>query len=370
MMEVQKYVKENGFKALADEFGILIREYPDKGIMVLNYSQIDSPKTHPITRECRGLTLDIDANVITRSFDRFFNAGEADCVDFQLDPKTDVVHEKMDGSLIRCYNVGGLWFFGTRGTAFGEGQTATGDTFYELVMRVYGGLDHENDFQRLAGEHLNPELTYSLEFTSAENRVVTRYEGYSLHLLAARNNKTGEYVKVPSDVISAMKWKLPKQYTFDTIEACLTAAKELPDLQEGYVVYRSGVPVCKIKSPVYVATHLIRGEGLNPRRMTELVFTNEYEEYLSYYPEDRHIIQPYIDAYDAVLEDIINLWDSSKWIENQKEFALAVKDSPVSGVLFFIRKSHKRSAMTEFLDNMSTNGKMSLLKQYMDRENV
>lgn len=355
MMEVQKYVKENGFKALADEFGILVREYPDKGIVVLNYSQIDSPKTHPITRECRGLTLDIDANVITRSFDRFFNAGEADCVDFQLNPKTDVVHEKMDGSLIRCYNVGGLWFFGTRGTAFAEGQTATGDTFYELIMNVYGGMDHKMDFQRLADEHLNPELTYSLEFTSAENRVVTRYEGYNLHLLAARNNKTGEYVKVPSDVISAMKWELPKQYTFDTIEACLTAAKELPDLQEGYVVYRSGVPVCKIKSPVYVATHLIRSNGpLTPKNIARLVIAGEHVEYLSYYDEDAHLIHPYIDCWEVLCTKAEELYESVKTFTDQKEFAIAVSNTPYAGVLFNARKKNitVRKAFADMKDSI------------------
>lgn len=362
MMEVQKFLASNSTDALTDQYGILVRKYEDERIMVLNYSQIDSPKTAPIVRECRGLTLDYDLNVVTRSFDRFFNAGEADCADFSIDPKTDVVCEKLDGSLIRCYYFGGMWRVGTRGTAFAETAASTGDRFFDLVMRVYESHD---EFQKLANEYLDPSVTYSLEFTAVENRVVTRYTGYNLHILAARKNATGEYVEASSDVVHAMKWNEPAKYSFDSLEACVKAAGELPNLEEGYVVYRSSVPVCKIKSPAYVAVHHVRGEGLTPRRMIDLVaVVNEIDEYLSYFPEDRSVVQPYIDAFESILDDSAKMWECFGGIEDRKEFALCVKDSPLATIMFN-RRNHQKDAETT-IRSMSDSARMNLFNTYLE----
>ena len=74
MLEVQKYLKEKGVEALKQEFSIIVKEAGD--LLVLNYNQIESPKTHPIVIECRSLILDKQYNVVSRSFDRFFNLQE------------------------------------------------------------------------------------------------------------------------------------------------------------------------------------------------------------------------------------------------------------------------------------------------------
>ena len=71
-MQVQKYLKEFGIEALKQEFGIKVKEY-EEGLCVLNYDQINSPKSHPIVKECRSLILDKEFNVVSRSMDRFFN---------------------------------------------------------------------------------------------------------------------------------------------------------------------------------------------------------------------------------------------------------------------------------------------------------
>ena len=76
-MKVQKYLKEHGLAKLQEEFSIKVKEYPE-GLLVLNYDQISSPKSNEITVECRALILDKDFNVVSRSFDRFFNWKELD----------------------------------------------------------------------------------------------------------------------------------------------------------------------------------------------------------------------------------------------------------------------------------------------------
>ncbi len=75
-MKVVDYLKKNGLAALEAEFAIKSKLY-EEGLIVLNYDQIYSaPKAHPIVVECRGLILDTDFNVVSRSLDRFFNYGE------------------------------------------------------------------------------------------------------------------------------------------------------------------------------------------------------------------------------------------------------------------------------------------------------
>ena len=76
LMNVQTYLRTFGLQKLTEELGIKVKIYEDEGLMVLNYHQIDSPKSHPVVMECRGLILDTEFNVVSRSMDRFLNWGE------------------------------------------------------------------------------------------------------------------------------------------------------------------------------------------------------------------------------------------------------------------------------------------------------
>ena len=101
-LKVVDFIKKNGLEKLKTKYGITVKDYPDHGLYVLNYCQIESPRTSPISRECRGLTLNHSLEVVARSFDRFFNVGEADCVNLKIQP-SDVCYDKVDGSLIRVF---------------------------------------------------------------------------------------------------------------------------------------------------------------------------------------------------------------------------------------------------------------------------
>ena len=337
-MKVVKLLKEKGLGVLK-EFGIIVKEYPE-GLIVLNYDQIDSPKDNDIVRECRGLILDKEFNVVSRSFDRFFNYGEQFAT---FNPATAVAYEKIDGSLIKIYKHKGHWYCSTRGTAFAEsGVNGWGITFADMVYKALG-LEGDTitchlKFQLLCEEFLNASSTYICEITGVENRVVTRYQGYTLWLLAERDNQTGEYYEVPLAICENFGFELPSLYKFSSVEQCIETAKHLPDLQEGYVMYENGVPVCKVKSPAYVAVHHIRGEGLTPKRIAELVVINEQEEYLTYFEEDRKFFTPYVEALDFQLKSAQHHYHKFRDIEDQKKFALEVKDYPYAQYLFQARK--------------------------------
>lgn len=366
-MKVIKHIQDHGLESLT-EFGISIKRYPE-GLIVLNYNQIESPKTHPIVVECRGLIIDEEYNIVSRSFDRFFNYGENNTT---FNPSISQVYEKVDGSLIKIYNWKGTWYISTRGTAFAESRVNGFDlTFKDMVWKALG-VNTEPEFQNLLLDNLlDTDLTYIFEVTGMENRVVTRYEGYKLWFLNARNNLTGEYTR-NSALVSMIFLPLcyPKLFEFSSVESCIETATALPDLQEGYVVYENGVPSCKVKSPAYVAVHFIRGEGLTPRRIAELVVINEQDEYLKYYPEDSVHFNKYIFGMAKLLEDIQLVYDKYRHMESQKEFAIGVKDYKFSFVLFEARKQKQVNAARVF-NNFPVEGRAKLLIQTLeDSENA
>jgi T4 RnlA family RNA ligase len=335
-MHVQTYLRTFGLEKIQSELGIKVKVYEDEGLMVLNYSQIDSPKSHPVVVECRGLILDLDFNVVSRSMDRFFNLGEVPESQACIDMQKAVCFQKVDGSLIRIYNHKGTWYIATRGMACAE-ATVNGFnvTFKELVLKALGL--NEQEFQDKCNVFLLPDVTYICEITSTENRCVKSYSGYTLWYLTARSNVTFEYLDQSSNA-KVMNMSFPRAYSFDSMEDINEDVRNLKNLDEGYVMYQDGVPICKIKSPAYCAVHLLRGEGLNPKRVCELVLTGEQEEYLTYFPEDRAFIQEYVDKFNEILQGLELAYFSTKSIQDQKEFALAIRSVQGNSVLFTARK--------------------------------
>lgn len=360
-MKVIEYLKQYGIQSLHEVFGVKVKAYGD--LLVLNYDQIESPKTEEIVMECRGLILDSYYNVVSRSFDRFFNYGECLYVTPDIDLNSAEVYEKVDGSLIKIYNHKGEWFVATRGTAFAEsGVNGFDVTFKDLVYKALGVGD-DFDFNELCNSKLDSGLTYIFEVTSMENRVVKRYNGYTLWFLAARSNKTMNYVGHLAEIMLDFGAKLPKKYKFDSIEACMSTVNGLKDLDEGFVIYQKGIPVCKIKSPVYLAVHRIRGEGLTPKRIKQLVLINEQDEYLTYFPEDKEHFNKYVIAMENMREDIVCVFYNNVNIEDKKEFALAVKDYPFSSCLFQAKNSNKNPL--QVFNDMRESYKIKVLDEYM-----
>lgn len=346
---------------LVEEFKIKVTEHPEYGLYVLNYDQIESPKNHQITNECRSLVVTKHKNsgaysVVSRSFDRFFNYGEIQEDNHDITKMS--AYEKVDGSIVSLFYWNGEWLYRTRSVIMPTSQVNGWDkTWKELIEPVLldkGFRDYNH----------NTSLTYIFEVVGVENRVVTRYEESAAYLLAVRDNLTGWYGN-PENLNPELRgWKLPNKYTFNTFEHCLQAAKDLRDLNEGYVLYdQFGTPKVKVKNPAYTAAHLLRGEGLNSKRIMQLTFMNEVDEYLSIFPEDAEHFEKYIIAYNELQHEIKNVYWVNSMIVEQKDFALSVKDFCYSGVLFSARKQKKDPL--EVLHSMDESYKIKLLTQYM-----
>ncbi|AXF53098.1 MAG: RNA ligase [Caudoviricetes sp.] len=370
-MNTIEFIKEHGINGLTEKLGIKVRR--EGGLVVLNYDQIESPKTDPVVMECRGLILEEDTlNVVSRSYDRFFNLGEALNVTPVIDWMNARVVEKVDGSLIRIYCHDYKWEVATRGTAFADVPVGDwGITFRQLTFKALG-VETEEEFQELMNlSCLDSGTTYIFELTSVENRVVRAYEGYKLHFLGSRKNHGGfidshyekQWLMDDACLLSGVI-EFPKEYRFESEQDCLDAVRELKNLDEGYVLYQGAVPTCKIKSPAYVAVHHIRGEGLNPRYCAELVLSGEEDEYLTYFPTDADILEPYISAYGILLMEIRDAYRSTKHIENQKDFALAIAEYKFKGVLFTTRS--KGGEWQQHFNETRLSWRVELLKEYVE----
>ena len=354
-------------KDYLESIGITIKtrdKFP--GLMLLNYSQIETPKNIKEAHSCRGHIVDENGFYKCRPFDRFFNYGEQG-VGENVDWTKVTVLEKLDGSLIKVWFDGTNWQIGTRGTFDAESPIHLSDiTFRDHTIKTFG-LENEQDWQQWAAKTFDKNWTYLFELTSPHNRVVVPHVTNNLWLLAVRNNNSGDYWKFGAvcDFARQIDVLVPKQYHFTTIDECLETVKSLPFNDEGYVVYGNNGPFMKLKSPAYVAIHRMRGEGITPSRICDLVWLFEEEEYLAYFQEDKVLFDPYIIGRDKLIVEIDEVFSQTRNIESQKDFALAVKDKSYSSVLFTMRKQGIEQSI-KAIEEQTPQYRERLLRNYLN----
>lgn len=352
-MKVVEYLNNGGtLEKLKADHGIDAKVYPDWELILLNYHMLEARKDDAMASECRSLVLDFEYNVVSRGFDRFFNWEER-----KPPHKIEnlVAHEKIDGSLITLFYHKGAWKWRTRGVVMPE-QPVQGFevSWEELILET---------IVRKGLSMYDRALSYIFELTTPENRVVVAHHRRSAVFLASRNNITGEYVPATTWIRGA--FSLPKTHSFRNYAEVLEAAKALPNLEEGYVMYDSrGAPVSKIKNPAYVAAHHLKGDGFSKRRVMELVRTGEDMEYLAIFPEDSDFFRPFQDSWNAVCAAVAQLWEETRDLESQKEFALAVRQSPIAAVLFRMRKTPDASVL-DVIETLTTNAKNAMMDKYL-----
>jgi T4 RnlA family RNA ligase len=341
MLKVVEYLVDYGQDKLKEEFGIVIKKYPN--FSIYNYSQIDSPKHHTIVKECRGLILSNENYVVLcRSFDRFLNLGEnEETIENINDYK---VLSKEDGSLINVWynHFEKQWQCSTRGTAYAESTCNTGRKFSDIIWYdIFKGEFNE------CFKTTNKNLTFIFELCGPENRVVKIYETPVMFLLGIRNNLTGDFFDYEMlkfsyglSFIFNNNIDLVKVHNFESTETLKQATEGLKNLDEGFVVWNeeTGHRV-KIKSSTYIQMHHLKDNGIiNPKRILEVVRKEEQDEVLSVFPEYKQYFQSIIEGYEWFKHRVKAVWNESKSIQDQKMFALQVKDYSFSGILFSMKK--------------------------------
>lgn len=332
-MNLLKFIRDNNYSKdnildlrnrLDKEFGIALRTYEKDSQTVhrLSYSQIDSPRFHPIADECRGLILDENLNVLSRSFDRFYNYEEYVKSDPEylgkfLDKKSIYVEEKVDGSLIKIYHHPVLgWTCSTQNVPFAEQCSLDGTSNASFIVdndmnqNIIQGvssfqdlIDSVFDVSKMDNMVDMTDYTFIFELWTPNNRAVTQYNENRFVLLAVRH-KEGHYfdfnkLDTIAENIGASRPEITKFKDFSEI---VKRTSELPDLLEGFVIIdvQSNLRI-KIKNPAYVHAHHLRTNGLMTMKKAVQSY-DEREEILSYFPE-------YKAWYDAV-ETVPDVFDT------------------------------------------------------------
>lgn len=355
-MKTIEYLNKFGIEKIQKEFAIKVstdERFPC--LYVLNYDQINSPKNHQITKECRSLVVKSELNgssysLASRAFDRFFNQGE-NGDDFELSKLE--LFEKVDGSLVSVFYVKNHgWLYRTKSIIMPT--TAVNNSERTWKDLIESALDWPN----IKG--LDESCTYIFEVVGKENRVVVDHKEDGAYLLAIRDNSTGKYRPVTTS-----KFNTPKRYSFSSTNECLESLKHLPGLDEGYVGYIDGTPVVKVKSPKYLAAHRLRGNGLTPKNIIEMVVINECDEYFSVFPEDEEHFKNYLAAWRKLEHELVEQHKKHRCIEDNKAFAIVVKDLLFSKVLFKVR--HSGGDVLNALHSQSKAYKVKLLENLMMR---
>lgn len=337
MLHIQRFIASHGIEALKSDLGINVYEHPHLPLIGCKYSQIDSPRTHPVVREARGIVLEQGTwKVVAKPFDRFFNVGEfvEEFAQFNWNDFTCV--EKADGSLAIVYYYNGTWHMNTSGS-FGLGQAPNYDgTWRDLFWR----------FAKFDKATLFTHCTYIFELCTPWNKIVKTYKQPTVFLLGVSDPDMGnELCEIDVDQIAnRLGVKRPTTYTVtsrDQIAELIITLEDQSEIHEGVVIRDSNNLRYKWKTEKYRARHHLKDNGnvILPKRLTAIALTGKSSEILADLPEIRSALAEVELTLDIAHQELISLWESNKNAETQKSFALAVKFHEFAWILFQLRKS-------------------------------
>ena len=326
MLAVQEYLNnpENNLEKLSDEYGIKLTYHDTLPLVILNYSQIDSPKTHPISMECRSLVLELHTwKIVSKSFNRFFNYGEALEITDTFNWSNFSSTTKEDGSLISLFNYNGEWMIITKSSFADSHCGFSNKTWKELFFESF----------HIPLNSLWEDCTYVFEYCSLHNKIVKIYQEPKVFLLAIINKQTfAEY--------NGFNQFRPTEFQFKSLKEVEHYIRKLEiddPTNEGLVLKDDTGLRLKIKNRKYLSLHKMRGENdnlFNPKNLLPWVIQNEGDEILQYFPEVADKYFEMKEILDFEYDQLVRIWNVSKHIRDRKEFALSIKDYHFRGILF------------------------------------
>jgi hypothetical protein len=340
-LEVQKFLRNgNTVEDLNTLYGIKSCYNDEKSLVILNYDQIESRKDVQIARECRSLTLELNSyNIVGRGFSRFFNWGEMAEEMPLFDWSSCWAHDKEDGSIGILFNYKGKWLYNTRGS-FGEGEVGfSGKSWQQIFFEIVPLETIE--------KVCYPKFSYVFELCTIHNKVVRTYSTPQAFLLAEFGNRNG--CEVRSEVVDQDAKDLgcsrPRQHYFKSIDEVI---KFLDETGKNDATYE-GVVLCdinnrrwKVKNPLYLSLHKLRGEGdnlFNPKYLLPFVLAGEEAELLIYFPEVKDAFYEMKTRVNKEYDTMVELWEETQNIELQKTFAQSiVPQTKFSSILFRVRR--------------------------------
>ena len=353
-LELQSALRNNVFslESLKADLGINTYHHPTLPLVGFKYDQLNSPKTNPIVKECRGIVLEKGSwNLVAKAFNRFFNVGE-DLENFaNFNWNNFICTSKEDGSLLLLHNYNNEWHVNTSGS-FGLGNVQRSSISWKDLFWKISGINKDS----LKGLE---DHTLVFELCTNHNIVVRRYKTNRVYLLSAFKCSNEEYQELPLDDVVNLRGRfkhcnvmLPYFYQFkskDEIHDFLISTENSDKTFEGVVLRDSNNLRYKWKTKTYVALHQLKDNGnvLLPKRLVPIVLAGEIDEVVATMPEVKTAIYTVNDKLNKTFNDLKELWDRSKSALTQKDYAMMVKSHPLCSMLFEMRKNHPNGSYND-----------------------
>ena len=366
MLEVQKYLKSGKtYKDLEVEFGIESK-FKDN-LVILNYSQINSPKMHPIVQECRGICLHKDTfKLVAIAFPRFFNEGEALEVTSKFNWNKFTSSTKEDGSLVKVFWYNNELNIQTRGS-FADSELIPGLTWRDAILPCL--TERQIEYIKISEEH-----TFVFEFCSPMNQVVAIHPEPKLVLLTINYTDTGfEYHEcdecIVDDIAKIFGFNRPEKFLFNTITEIkdyITMRSQSQNSWEGVVLRDNNNLRLKIKSATYLQLHHMSGNGniFLDKNLVPFILTGETDEVVTYFPSAKPFIDELQIKIDEMKAQLYIVWARAKDIIDQKNFALYItkeNPTPFASILFKMKQEKTINDVNE-LDKQFRNSAALILK--------
>lgn len=251
MTHISELIEDNDLIEMIAAGYVRAQRHPTQPLTIYNYT----PKTqyekvwNHVTKQCRGLIVDDDGNVVARPFPKFFNWGETQVDNFNVDAMVTVT-DKADGSLGILYrDPRGMWSIATRGS-FSSPQALEATLMLE---ELYPGWEPPT--------HLGP-VTVLFEIIYPSNRIVLDYRGArELRLIEAIWIDRGwPIASDPTVTAKVLNWPGPVVEHLGTAPLKVALSRMVHQRQdaEGVVLrFLDTDDRYKIKQDDYVALHRV-----------------------------------------------------------------------------------------------------------------
>jgi len=359
MLKIQEYISlfkdiEEANHYLNSNLNIKVSKssiWAENGIEKLylyNYHPKKSPKDNPITKEANGLILNKNNEIVSFSFERFYDIDHP-CAD-TLDDNGAYAQIMEDGHLVVIFYYKGYWNIQTEFTINATEPVYMNEARSRIRHRVIDVLQKKleaEDPYLPFKEYPSEDICYVFEYVSPYNKKITPYKEEDLLFITAYNKRL--QLEMSENWIYNWKKKCTKGDIFrspdsffvrdrDQIENVLACFNSFT---KGLVITNNSGNRVKIANPRYKNLCRLLKAGKNPstKLLSKIVLNGEALRMGPYYKEYRSVFGIFGQHLHKMDNKIRRLWASNRHLD-QKEFARAIKHYKRStrNILFKLKK--------------------------------
>lgn len=328
-------------------------------------SEWRNEEARPILEECRGIVLKFENGqpaLAHLGLLKFFNLDEPLN---RVKPQFPNCHisQKVDGSCVSFWYANKEWHLSSLGCV--DARTANLDgkniSLYSVAAKALG-----TDPLKWAAANLDHLYSYVFELTSPYNMVVVNYgQDAQLWRIMKRNLVTLE--EEPMEELPQTNHI--ETYSFSTEAECRAIVEQMGDDEEGYVLMNPDHSRVKLKSPAYVAKHIMANNGIfTLRNYVEMRQEGTLDDFIAAFP----YWEPRLKEYDLVLqrmEQYMSLEFINHSLMAPRDVAAAPLDSHTKAYVL-ARLNGRCKNVEEWFNGCFTRTQIKILEGFMnDGEN-